>query len=189
MSLRLSGGRRLQSPPGQSARPTPARVRLAVMNILAAELPGAQWLDLFSGSGVMACEALQRGAAGVVAIEQDRANAATCRANLAAVCQGLGRPCSAEVLQRDVLSWLRCPTRGEATAGSGGFDLIYADPPYRAELYGAIGAAIASGPWLKPGGLMLWECSSTAVPDIPSGWGLVKLKRYGSSSVLVLNKD
>ena len=185
MSLRLSGGRRLQSPVGQAARPTPARVRLAVMNILAAELPGAQWLDLFSGSGVMACEALQRGAAGVVAIEQDRTNASTCRANLAAVCQGLGRPCSAEVVQREVLGWLRSPPRGEA---SGGFDLIYADPPYQGELYGPIGAAIASGHWLKPGGLMLWECSSTAVPEIPSGWELVKLKRYGSSSVLVLNQ-
>ena len=49
MSLRLSGGRKLQSPPGEIARPTASRVRLAVMNMLAAELPGAHWLDLFCG--------------------------------------------------------------------------------------------------------------------------------------------
>ena len=70
MSLRLSGGRRLQSPPGSAARPTAARVRLAVMNLLAAEIPGCRWLDLCSGSGVMACEALRRGASEVVAVEQ-----------------------------------------------------------------------------------------------------------------------
>ncbi|MCH9713851.1 MAG: RsmD family RNA methyltransferase [Cyanobacteria bacterium] len=89
MSLRLSGGRKLQSPNGQTARPTPARVRLALMNILAAELPGCRWLDLCSGSGAMACEALQRGAATVVAVEQDRGHAAVVRANLEAVRGGL----------------------------------------------------------------------------------------------------
>ncbi|MBM5794489.1 MAG: 16S rRNA (guanine(966)-N(2))-methyltransferase RsmD, partial [Cyanobacteria bacterium K_DeepCast_0m_m1_088] len=82
MSLRLSGGRLLQSPPGSSARPTPSRVRLAVMNMLAADLPGCRWLDLFSGSGVMGCEALQRGAAAVVAVDQQRAMASTSRINL-----------------------------------------------------------------------------------------------------------
>ncbi|MFS6825881.1 RsmD family RNA methyltransferase [Cyanobium sp. ATX-6F1] len=47
--------------PGEIARPTTARVRLAVMNLLAPDLAGARWLDLFCGSGVMGCEALQRG--------------------------------------------------------------------------------------------------------------------------------
>ncbi|MFM7362202.1 MAG: RsmD family RNA methyltransferase, partial [Cyanobium sp.] len=56
MSLRLSGGRRLQSPPGSLARPTSSRVRLAVINLLGARLAGCRWLDLCSGSGAMACE-------------------------------------------------------------------------------------------------------------------------------------
>ena len=47
MSLRLSGGRKLQSPPGSTARPTPARVRQAVMNMLNADLSGCSWLDLW----------------------------------------------------------------------------------------------------------------------------------------------
>ena len=85
MSLRVSGGRRLQSPPGSTARPTAARVRLAVMNLLAAEVPGSRWLDLCCGSGVMACEALLRGASEVVAVERDRRIAAVARSNLAAV--------------------------------------------------------------------------------------------------------
>jgi hypothetical protein len=65
--LRLSGGRRLLSPPGLVARPTAARVRLAVINLVADQLPGCRWLDLCCGSGVMACEALLRGAALAVA--------------------------------------------------------------------------------------------------------------------------
>ena len=89
MSLRISGGRRLQSPPGTVARPTAARVRLAVMNLLADRLAGCHWLDLCCGSGVMGCEALQRGAALVVAVEQDRRVAAVARANLEAVARGL----------------------------------------------------------------------------------------------------
>ncbi|MFZ0407794.1 MAG: RsmD family RNA methyltransferase, partial [Cyanobium sp.] len=109
MSLRLSGGRRLQSPPGERTRPTAARVRQAVFNLLAPELAGCRWLDLCCGSGVMACEALQRGAGQVVAVERDRRIAAVARANLAAVAGGLRRqdpPPAFEVVQAEVLSWL-----------------------------------------------------------------------------------
>ncbi len=111
MSLRLSGGRRLQSPPPNGARPTPARVRQAVMNMLAPELPGCSWLDLCCGSGAMACEALQRGAARVVAVDQDRRHAALARANLEAVAAGLGssrsQPPAVQVHHCEALLWLR----------------------------------------------------------------------------------
>ena len=70
MALRLSGGRRLHSPKGEVARPTTARVRQAVMNMFAVELRGCRWLELCGGSGVMACEALQRGAAAVLLVEK-----------------------------------------------------------------------------------------------------------------------
>ena len=46
--LRLSGGRRLKSPPGRGTRPTTARVREAVMNMLGSRLEGCRWLDLLS---------------------------------------------------------------------------------------------------------------------------------------------
>jgi 16S rRNA (guanine966-N2)-methyltransferase len=185
VSLRLSGGRRLQSPSGQTARPTPARVRLALMNILAAELPGCRWLDLCSGSGVMACEALQRGTAVVVAVEQDRRHAAVARANLEAVRTGLGREASVSVHCADVGRWLR---RGTAD----GFNLIYADPPYAAGLYPLICADVAAGGWLRAEGTLLLECSSSAVPDVaelPGNWSLRDQRRYGSTSVLLLQQS
>ena len=116
MTLRLSGGRRLQSPPGETARPTAARVRQAVMNLLAADLPGSHWLDLCCGSGVMACEALQRGAVRVVAIERDRRVAAVARANLEAVAgslRGTGAAPELRVIQADALRWLARSAPGE----------------------------------------------------------------------------
>jgi 16S rRNA (guanine(966)-N(2))-methyltransferase RsmD len=188
VSLRLSGGRRLQSPPGNVARPTPSRVRLAVMNMLAAELPGALWLDLFCGSGVMGCEALHKGAAAVVAVDQDRQMLATSRANLEAVNRGQAQPAQLQLVGQEVLRWLAAgaAARCDGTPMAGGFHLIYADPPYAAGLYDAIAAAVAQGGWLRPEGRMLWECASSAVPAVPPGWTLEKQKRYGSSTVLVL---
>lgn len=183
MTLRLSGGRRLQSPPGSTARPTAARVRLAVMNLLANRVPGSRWLDLCCGSGVMACEALQRGAAEVVAVERDRRIAAVARANLELVRQG--RSAGPEATPRcrvdgdEVLRWL-------GRSDPSGFDLIYADPPYAAGLYVPIAAAVLKGGWLAPGGILVWECASDAVPEVPQGWQARDQRRYGGSTVMLL---
>ena len=54
VELRLTGGRRLRSPIGKLTRPTTARVREAVMNILGSRLNGSSWLDICSGSGAVA---------------------------------------------------------------------------------------------------------------------------------------
>jgi 16S rRNA (guanine(966)-N(2))-methyltransferase RsmD len=159
-------------------------VRLALMNILAAELPGCRWLDLCSGSGVMACEALQRGAAAVVAVEHDRRHAAVARANLEAVRAGLACQPGVRVHCADVNHWLRRQPDAQPC-----FDLIYADPPYAAGLYAGICAGVAAGHWLKPDGTLLLECSSSAVPalaELPGPWALRDQRRYGSSTVLLL---
>jgi 16S rRNA (guanine(966)-N(2))-methyltransferase RsmD len=166
-------------------------VRLAVMNMLAAHLPEARWLDLFCGSGVMGCEALQRGAQQVVAVDQDRRNLATARANLEAVAAGLERPVRVEVVQQEVLRWLRSKSAGSTAQGEGldRFDLIYADPPYASGPYVSVAEAVLQGGWLAPQGLLLMECSSQAIPELAQGWELVKQKRYGTSSLLVLRQQ
>lgn len=184
VSLRVSGGRRLQSPPGETARPTAARVRLAVINRLAPRLGGCRWLDLCCGSGAMACEALQHGAARVVGVERDRRMAAVARANLEAVASGRTDSPSVAVEAAEVVRWLARP-RLEAA----GFDVIYVDPPYAADLYGPIAAKVRQGGWLNAGGTMVWECASQQVPEIPPGWQEVKCRRYGGSSVLFLELE
>lgn len=192
VTLRLSGGRRLQSPPGATARPTAARVRQAVLNLLASELPGCRWLDLCCGSGVMACEALQRGAAEVVAIERDRRVAAVARANLEAVAGGMGSPQPrVRVIQAEAHRWL--VAQAPATAGAEDaqareqpFDLIYLDPPWPAGLHGRLSEDLARGGWVTPGGTLVWECPSDQVPEVPIGWSLRDQRRYGGSSVVLL---
>ncbi len=192
MTLRISGGRKLLSPPGEIARPTASRVRLAVMNLLAPELPGCRWLDLCCGSGVMACEAIQRGADAVVAIEQDRRIAAIAKANLEAVAQGSPSKSHFWVHCSDVKRWLAKgagASSDSARAGDGAFDLIYADPPYTAGLYRAIATGVSRGGWLKPNGLMVWECGTAKLPNLPAGWQLADQRRYGSTSVMILKLD
>lgn len=184
MVLRLSGGRRLVSPPGETARPTASRVRLAVMNCLARDLPGARWLDLCSGSGVMACEALLRGVDTVVAIERDRRIAAVCRSNVMAVLEGLppGRSdrSQATVHCMPAERWLsgRCEQP---------FDLIYADPPYASGLYGVLADRVLRGGFLTPTGTMLWECGTGQLPQVPAGWRCRDQRRYGGTTLMLLD--
>ena len=175
--LRLSGGRRLMSPPGLVARPTASRVRLAVMNLVADQVSGCRWLDLCCGSGVMACEALIRGAALAVAVEQERRIAAVARANLEAVA-----PERARVICQEARRWLAPGPASDAHR----FDLIYLDPPWAAGLHGPLTEAVASGGWLAPGGTLLWECDSKAPPALPAGWHERRRRTYGGSTVVLL---
>jgi 16S rRNA (guanine(966)-N(2))-methyltransferase RsmD len=152
------------------------------MTRLAADLPGARWLDLCCGSGVMACEALQRGVSEVVAVDRDRRMVDTARANLEAVRCSLGREVPVQVLRRELPRWLTAS--GQAPLGN--FDLIYVDPPYGSDLYETIGVGVSTGGWLAPNGRMVWECDRKSLPYIPSGLALVDERHYGGTSLLFL---
>ena len=104
--LRLLSGRKIKSPIGQTARPTTARVREALMNILGSKVKDSNWLDLFSGSGVIGCEAIQHGARKVLAIERNKKVADICQDNL--ITTALGRPenIHVEVRCNEVISFL-----------------------------------------------------------------------------------
>jgi 16S rRNA (guanine966-N2)-methyltransferase len=188
--LRLSGGRRLHSPRGEVARPTTARVRAAVMNMLAADLQGCRWLELCGGSGVMACEALQRGAAAVVLVERDRRVAAVARENLRAVAAGValqgGGPPPVVVVEQEALRFLE---HGAAGSGSAPFHLIYADPPWEAGLHGPLAEAVAAGGWLAPGGTLVWECRRGTPLEPPAGWRERRRRGYGTSELVLLELE
>ena len=181
--LRLTGGRKLRSPRGEGTRPTTARVREAVMNILAPQLQGAHWLDLCSGSGVMGCEALQRGVQRVVAVESQGAAAAICRTNLEATASAQPTGPQVTVVQRDLVRWLQ---QGRPTHDPG-FDLVYFDPPYASGLYAAALDALEQGLWLRPEALVLCEHADKQKPTIPEGWRVIDQRRYGTSGVLFLS--
>ena len=181
--LRLSDGRRLQSPPGTTTRPTPARVRQSVFDLLRDQVVGTRWLDLFSGSGVMACEALLHGAAHVTAVERHGRAAATIRHNLELVCRP---PQTFALHRREVLAWLRAWS--QATEPQQPFTLVYADPPYNGGLYEPVAMAIAASGVMTPTGLLLLECTSRQPPKSLPGWQLGSRHRYGGTTVLLLRQ-
>jgi 16S rRNA (guanine966-N2)-methyltransferase len=112
-------GRRIVAPPGDRVRPTGDRVREAWMSIVAPDLPDARVLDLFSGSGALALEALSRGAASADVVEIAPPSLATIRKNAEAV--GAGDRLS--IHRGDALRFAK-----ELSAGA--YDIAFADPPY-----------------------------------------------------------
>lgn len=179
----MIGGRRLRSPQGQGTRPTTARVREALMNVLANGLEDAHWLDLFSGSGVMGCEAIQRGAARVWAVENNARIAAVCRQNLELVAAARSEPVEIRVIRRDLMPWLDAG-RPESVEP---FTHVYVDPPYAAGHYQSTLERLRTREWITSNGLVICEYASSNELHPPSDWTEVDRRRYGTSSLLFLS--
>jgi 16S rRNA (guanine966-N2)-methyltransferase len=112
-------GRRIVAPPGDRVRPTGDRVREAWMSIVSPELPDARVLDLFSGSGALALEALSRGAASADIVEIAPPSLAAIRKNA----ESVGAGDRLTIHRADAL-------RYAADLPAGAFDIAFADPPY-----------------------------------------------------------
>ena len=121
--MRVIGGefrsRLLKSVPGLNVRPTPDRLREALFNVLAPQIEGTTFADLYAGTGAVGIEALSRGAARAIFIEQDRAALGVLRQNL----KSLGVESRADV------------RHGKASAHLGSIEagVIFLDPPYDLE--------------------------------------------------------
>jgi len=101
----------------QGLRPTPDRIRETLFNWLQATIHGAHCLDMFAGSGALGIEAVSRGAASSVLIEQDRKTAETLRESLKMMDTD-----KIIVHQADALQWIK--------AADQVFDIIFLDPPF-----------------------------------------------------------
>ncbi|NMG57211.1 16S rRNA (guanine(966)-N(2))-methyltransferase RsmD [Geitlerinema sp. P-1104] len=172
MSLRIHGNRSLKTLPGETTRPTPARVREALFNIWLGEIEGCRWLDLCAGSGAMGAEALSRGAFEVVGIDQWGKACGVIQQNW----QQVAKPEQQfQVLRGDVLK--RLPS----LAGKP-FDRIYFDPPYASDLYNPVLEAIAQLQLLGPQGEMAVECDrQRPAPKTPASLELTREKPYGNT--------
>jgi 16S rRNA (guanine(966)-N(2))-methyltransferase RsmD len=153
-------------------------VREALFNQLQGAVAGRSWLELCCGSAAMSCEALLQGAERVLAVEQDRRLALVARRNLLALGEAYdGRW---QVVTADVRRWLnRCGDRCDEP-----FDLVYADPPYRAGLYGPVLEGLDAGGWLSPRGRVWLEAAADEPPSLPIGWRERRRRRYGSTVLI-----
>ena len=105
--LRLIGGKRLESPKNIYTRPTTLRVREAIFNILRNRVENSNWLDLFSGTGSISCEAYNHGAKKIVAIEKNKNNSKICLKNLLSLHNIESRKKDIDVICNDVLIWTK----------------------------------------------------------------------------------
>ena len=158
----VAGGRKLQAPAGQDIRPTSDRVREAIFSSLESmnAVHGASVLDLFCGSGALGIEALSRGAASATFVDNDPGAIAAVRANLAAIDLDGG-----EVVRADAVRWLE---------GGAAFDLALVDPPYSFNGWDDLFSRLCA---------KLVVAESDRDLDVPSGWSIVRRKRYGGTVV------
>jgi len=160
-TLRIIGGqwrgRKWRFPPG-AIRPTPDRVRETLFNWLEPRIEGARCLDLFAGSGALGLEALSRGAAAVLFIEQQRAPAA-------AIGQRLSdwRASGGSVICAEAVQYL-------AASAPQPFDVVFLDPPFDSGALSTASAALERG-WLAHDARIYIEHARRASPPVlPARW-------------------
>jgi 16S rRNA (guanine966-N2)-methyltransferase len=143
----------LKSLKGLALRPTSDRLRETLFNVLAPDIAGARFVDLFAGTGAIGIEALSRGAAEVVFIENHDPAATLLRRNLAS----LGINTGATVLAVDALRGLvLLASRRQQDAP--GYHYIFLDPPYAAAAeYSRVLEFLGAADLLAPGGIVIAE--------------------------------
>jgi 16S rRNA (guanine966-N2)-methyltransferase len=188
-SVRIIGGiwrgRRVHFPDMPALRPTPDRVRETLFNWLQHSLVGTRCLDLFAGSGALGLEALSRGAAEVVFVEQFPAASRFLQEQLARFRgeqmgpTGQGRVMGTagvvgkgSVMEMGAARFLRTSPMP--------FDIAFLDPPFGQDALAEYIPMLDAGNWLKVGGLVYLENERIAgVPKLPAHWELLKSKSAG----------
>ncbi len=167
-------GQRLVAPRGWKVRPTSDRVREAIFSALGDRVADARVLDLYCGTGALAIEALSRGAASAVLVDQDT------RPSLGNV-QRLGLADRAELVRADVSRWLRQVSSAPA---AGKFDLVFVDAPYRLADRLAKDLDSHLPPLLADGGRAVVESGARRPLRLDSLEPL-RQRRYGAADVAV----
>ena len=165
---------------GDMTRPTSERAKMAIFSSLQFELEGRRVLDLFAGSGQMGLEAVSRGAAHAVLVDQSKDAVKIIQKN--AEKTRLAEDCT--VICSDFSEFLR-QRRGKEP-----FDIVFIDPPYAMRACKAAVEALLENRLLKPHSILVLE---SAEPD-PLGGGtplsekfeVVKSARYGAAYVNIL---
>lgn len=156
-------------------RPTSSKVREAVFDIIRDELPGAEFLDLYAGTGGVGIEALSRGAGKVTFVESNglrvkMINDLIMRFNFK------GR---SVVIMGDTGDFLKKELKKRHK-----YDIIFLDPPYHSDELMTILQVIGQGGLLEKDGRVIAEhFSKTVLPDVAGRLKLVKKYRYGDTAL------
>jgi 16S rRNA (guanine966-N2)-methyltransferase len=172
------GGRQLAAPTGAASRPTSDRVREAIFNILSHGIEGFAFegirvLDLFAGTGALGLEALSRGAADCLFVEEAPAARASIRRNV----EALGLTGVTKIFRRDATDLGAAGRRGAA-------GLAFLDPPYGRGLAERALLSALSGGWLAPAAVLVVEEGKTAELALPPACTAIDRRTWGDTQVL-----
>ena len=190
-NLRLIGGRKLESPNSIETRPTTLMVREAIFNILKNTVENSNWLDLFSGTGAVSCEAYNHGAKKIIAIEKNKKTSQICQKNLNSLHNIDSRKNDIEVICHDVLNWTKPNTKRNFSSINDfnkiKFDFIYLDPPYKVNYHELVLNQIFNCNFIRRGTIVI--CEHSLDLDIKNNfWEKFDVRTYGQSKLTFLIK-
>jgi 16S rRNA (guanine966-N2)-methyltransferase len=172
-------GRTLASPASRDIRPTADRLRESVFNILmhayGDPVSGARVLDLFAGTGALGIEAISRGAAFALFVD----NGAEARALLRNNVEALALGGVTKVFRRDATNL------GPAHPVEP-FSLVFLDPPYGKGLAETALGSLREGGWLTPDALLVVEEATTATFKAPEGFEELERRAYDDTEFVFL---
>lgn len=175
-------GRALAGPRSDAIRPTSDRLRESLFNVLAHAHDGAiadaRVIDLFAGTGAMGLEALSRGAAYALFVDDGAQARGLIRENIDTL--GLGGV--TRLFRRDA-------TRLGVADRFAPFTLVFCDPPYGRDLAPAALRSAADGGWLAPGALCVVEEAAEATLPCPDGFTEIERRTYGDTQVLFARRE
>ena len=190
-NLRLIGGRRLESPKDIDTRPTTLMVREAIFNILKNTVVNSNWLDLFSGSGAISCEAYNHGAKKIIAIEKNKNNSKICLNNILSLQDIDKRKNDIDVICKDVLNWTKPNYERNFSSKIIGlkklkFDFVYLDPPYNVNFHELVLNQIFNCNFLRRDTIVI--CEHSIDLDIKKNilWDIYDVRSYGQSKLTFL---
>lgn len=171
-------GRNLAALDGLTTRPTTARIKESIFNIIQFDIEGREVLDVFAGSGQMGLEAISRGAKGCTFCETDRKAFGILSDNLA-----LCKVNNARAHQRDGVTHIKSLAKNSV-------GLVFLDPPYNTNLLQDALAAIFEFDILLENGIIVCESSLDYVlGEIPPPYVLLKEYHYGKTKITTITKN
>ena len=190
-NLRLIGGQKIDSPNNTFTRPTTLRVREAIFNILKNEVFNSNWLDLFSGTGAISCEAYNHGAKKIVAVERNKKNSEICLKNILSLQDTENRKNDINVICNDVLIWTRPNFDRKSFTKTLNldelkFDFIYLDPPYGVDYHELVLEQIFNCDFMRKGTIVICEHSLDLNIKKNILWQIYDVRNYGQSKLTFL---
>ena len=191
-SLTLIGGKRIESPKSDKTRPTSLMVRQAIFNILNTKVNNSNWLDLFSGSGAISCEAFNHGAKKIVAVEKHRLTANLCKKNLFSLKDSQLREKDIKIICQDVFPWIKNHIGSKVIEKKNienlKFDFIYIDPPYKNNFYETLLKVLFKSCLLTKETIVICEHSKNELIKEDHLWKIEDIRLYGQTKLTFLVK-